>query len=116
MTGLTASRSHTSCGTYCECHLYAPVFRSTATMESVYRLSPGRIAPYRSGEGLPTTKNAVLVLVSIAGVIHTPPPKVWKNELSFARAAFSVSMLRCRSRPVASLVAHEPSCPLSGIV
>ena len=31
--GLTASRSHTSCAMYCECHLYVPLSRSTATIE-----------------------------------------------------------------------------------
>ncbi len=75
--GLTASRSHTSCAMYWKCHLYLPVARSIATIESVYRLSPGRSVPYRSGEGLPATKNTVLVLRSTAGVIHTPPPSVW---------------------------------------
>ena len=62
---------------YWKCHLYVPLSRSIATIELVYRLSPGRIAPYRSGDGLPTTKNTVRVFWSIAGVIHTPPPSVW---------------------------------------
>src|SRR5258708_33071716 len=34
MGGLTASRSHTSGATYCECHLYLPSSRTTATLES----------------------------------------------------------------------------------
>src|SRR5678815_5212950 len=76
ITGLTASRSHTSCAMYCECHLYVPLSRSIATIELVYRLSPGRMAPYRSGDGLPATKNTVRDLRSTAGVIHTPPPSV----------------------------------------
>src|SRR5258708_32287055 len=76
MTGLTGSRSHTWCAMYCECHLYSRVFRLTAIIELVYRLSPGRIAPYRSGDGLPATKKTMRVSRSTAGVIHTPPPRV----------------------------------------
>src|SRR5678815_5772607 len=79
-------------------------------------LSPGRSAPYRSGEGLPTTNQIVLFFRSTAGFIHTPPPSVWKNDESFANCAFSAAMSRCMSRPVASLTAQTPSWPFSGIV
>src|SRR2546430_17362308 len=75
MGGLAASRSQTSWATYWKCHLYFPESRSTATMESVYRLSPGRSDPYRSGDGLQTKKKLVRVFKSTAGDIPMPSNK-----------------------------------------
>src|SRR5438876_6934221 len=59
--GLTASRSHTSCGTSWYPHLNLPLVASIATTDSVQRLSPGRIEPSRSGDGFPIATNNVLL-------------------------------------------------------
>src|SRR5256885_611973 len=56
--GLTASRSHTSCGTSWYPHLNLPLTASIATIDSVQRLSPGRIEPSKSGDGLPIASGA----------------------------------------------------------
>ena len=53
---------------------------------------------------------------STDGFIHTPPPSVWKNDASFASAAFSAAMSRFMLRPVESFTAHTPSWPFSGMV
>ncbi len=41
---------------YWKCALISPVSASTATPESVKRLSPSRTAPSKSGHGLPVPK------------------------------------------------------------
>ena len=50
---------------------------TTSVAAASLAVSPGRIAPNRSGDGLPTTKKMVRVFRSTAGFIHTPPPSVW---------------------------------------
>src|SRR2546426_10615711 len=115
--GLTASRSHTSCGTSWEPHLNSPFVALIATMLSVHKLSPGRIEPSRSGDGLPIATNRVLVSASYAGVIHIEPPPVFQASAYLAESAFSLAMSRFRSSPspvVFDHLPHQPPCCGSG--
>src|SRR2546430_15944615 len=88
MGGLAASRSQTSWATYWKCHLYFPESRSTATMESVYRLSPGRSAPYRFGDGLTTTMKLVRVFKFTAGGLLASTARGGSLFLPFRSRAF----------------------------
>src|SRR6059058_3954634 len=115
--GLTASRSHTSCGTSWYPHLNLPLVASIATIDSVQRLSPGRIEPSRSGDGFPIATNSVLVASSYAGVIHIEPPPVFQASAYLAESAFSLAMSRFRSSPspvVFDHLPHQPPCCGSG--
>src|SRR5213083_3524380 len=115
--GLTASRSHTSCGTSWYPHLNLPLVASMATTDSVQRLSPGRIEPSRSGDGLPIATNSVFVASSYAGVIHIEPPPVFQASAYLAESAFSLAMSRFRSSPspvVFDHLPHQPPCCGSG--
>src|SRR5207302_1868296 len=51
--GCTASQSQTSCGVYWKYHLSLPVLASRAMSQAVYRLSPRRSSPLKSGPALP---------------------------------------------------------------
>src|SRR2546426_463426 len=117
--GLTASRSHTSCGTSWLPHLNSPLVALRATTLSVHRLSPGRIPPSRSGDGLPIATNSVLVASSYAGAIHIEPPPCCQASAYLAESAFSLAISRCRSSPsqvVLDHLPHQPPCCGSGSV
>src|SRR5207248_9961832 len=115
--GLTASRSRTACGTSCYPHLNIALVASIATIVSVQRLTPGRLEPSRSGDGLPIATNTVVVASSYAGVIHIEPPPVFQASAYFAESAFSLAMSRFRSSPspvVFDHLPHQPPCCGSG--
>src|ERR1044071_6585365 len=86
-----------------------------ATTQSVYRLSPGRTLPSRSGDGLPTATKIVLLALSEAGVIHTPPPPVFQASANLALSPFSLVTSRWRSAPSAVLVGQVPNQPLGAL-
>src|SRR5438105_9629312 len=111
--GLTASRSHTSCGTSWYPHLNLPLVASIATTDSVQRLSPGRIEPSRSGDGFPIATNSVFVASSYAGVIHTEPPPVFQASAYLAESARSFAMSRLRSSPSGVVLENGPHQPPS---
>src|SRR5213079_576361 len=94
--GLTASRSHTSCGTSWYPHLNLPLVASMATTDSVQRLSPGRIEPSRSGDGLPIATNSVFQASSY-----------------LAESARSLAMSRFRSSPSGVVLEKGPHQPPS---
>src|SRR6059058_4747195 len=106
--GLTASRSHTSCGTSWKPHLNLPVVASIAAIDSVQRLSPGRIEPSRSGDGLPIATNSVLLASSYAGVIHIEPPPCCQASAYLAESAFSWARSRFRSSPSGVVLEKGP--------
>src|SRR5437879_13354029 len=117
--GLTASRSHTSCGTSWKPHLNLPLVASMAAIDSVQRLSPGRIEPSRSGDGFPIATNNVWLESSYAGVIHIEPPPCCQASAYLAESACSFAMSRCRSSPsgvVLDQAPHQPPLVGSGIV
>src|SRR2546427_4019639 len=90
-----------------------------ATTLSVHRLSPGRIPPSRSGDGLPIATNSVLVASPYAGVIHIEPPPCCQASAYLAESAFSLAISRCRSSPsqvVLDHLPHQPPCTGSGSV
>src|SRR5881392_531242 len=111
--GLTASRSHTSCGTSLYPHLNLPLVASIATTLSLQRLSPGRIEPSRSGDGLPIATYSVLVASSYAGVIHMDAPPVFHASAFLAESAFSLAMSRFKSSPSGVVLDHLPHQPPS---
>ena len=80
-------------------------------MESVYRLSPGRSAPYRSGEGLPTTKKMVRVFKSTAGVIQTPPPSVASNFRPLASWVFAPGQVLGRPHALGASIGNGVEGP-----
>src|SRR2546430_5778760 len=82
-------------------------------MLSVHRLSPGRIEPSRSGDGLPMATNSVLVASSEAGVIHSEPPPVFQASAYLAESAFSFAMSRFRSSPSGVVLDQGPHQPPS---
>ena len=49
----TESKSKSSCGVNWKYHFSLPVSASSATTQSLYRLSPARTSPFQSGPGLP---------------------------------------------------------------
>src|SRR5207302_5177022 len=111
--GLTASRSHTSCGTSWKPHLNLPVVASIAAIDSVQRLSPGRIEPSRSGDGLPVATNSVLPASSYAGGIHIEPPPCRHAPAYVAESAFSGARARLRSSPLGVVLEKGPHQPAS---
>src|SRR3954451_13644495 len=86
-----------------------------ATMASVKRLSPGRMLPSRSGEGLPTVTKRVFDSLSYAGVVQTPPPPVFQASAYFPLSAFSLAMSRCRSAPSGVLGTQVPNQPFGAL-
>src|SRR5436190_18853335 len=86
-----------------------------ATMQSVYRLSPGRTLPSRSGDGLPTVTKIVFDSLSYEGLVHTPPPPVFQASANLALSPFSLATSRCRSAPSAVLGAHVPNHPFGAL-
>src|SRR5437899_9828073 len=82
-------------------------------MLSVHKLSPGRIEPSRSGDGLPIATNRVLVSASYAGVIHIEPPPVFQASAYLAESAFSLAMSRFRSSPSGVVLENGPHQPPS---
>src|SRR5438876_646304 len=110
---LTASRSHTSCGTSWKPHLNLPLVASMAAIDSVQRLSPGRIEPSRSGDGLPIATNSVLLASSYAGVIHIEPPPCCHASAYLAESAFSWARARFRSSPSGVVLEKGPHQPPS---
>src|SRR5690242_15566546 len=64
-----------------------PVDASNATTQSVYRLSPGRCEPSRSGQGFPVVRYIVLRAGSIAGVVQIPPPPCRQDSAYQLRAS-----------------------------
>src|SRR4026209_2741858 len=95
------------------------------TMASVYRLSPGRMLPSRSGEGLPTLTKIALSSLSYAGVVHTPPPPTFQasaylalSAVSLALSAFSwaISGWMSLSSALGAQVPHQPLGALSSNV
>src|SRR5690349_5742995 len=111
--GLVASRSHTSCGTSWYPHLNLPLVASSATIDSVQRLSPGRTEPSRSGDGLPIATYRVFVTSSYAGVIHTEPPPVFQASAYLAESACSFARSRFRSSPSGVALDQGPHQPPS---
>src|SRR5207245_2388956 len=94
-------------------HLNFPLVASIATIDSVHRLSPGRMEPSRSGEGLPIATNSVLLASSYAGVIHTEPPPVFQASAYLAESARSFAMSRFRSSPSGVVLENGPHQPPS---
>src|SRR5690242_14124466 len=84
-----------------------------ATIDSVQRLSPGRMEPSRSGDGLPIATNRVLLASSYAGVIHIEPPPVFQASAYFAESALSLAMSRFRSSPSGVVFENGPHQPPS---
>src|SRR5207247_448635 len=78
-------------------------------MLSVHKLSPGRIEPSRSGDGLPIATNRVFVSASYAGVIHIEPAPGFQASANLAEAALSLVSARMRSVPTWSPGRVEPS-------
>src|SRR5712691_8739802 len=85
-----------------------------ATMQSVYRLSPGRTLPSRSGDGLPTETKMVFKSLSYAGVVQTPPPPVFQLSANLPLSPFSLARSRCRSASSA-FGAQVPNQPLGAL-
>src|SRR5205809_6259966 len=111
--GLTASRSHTSCGTSWKPHLNFPLAASIAAIDSVKRWTPGRIEPSRSGDGLPIATNSVLLASSYAGVIHMEPPPCCHASAYLAESALSLARSRFRSSPSGVVLEKGPHQPPS---
>src|ERR687897_943284 len=82
-------------------------------MELVYRLSPGRTLPSRSGEGLPVVKTTSPRSRSIAGACQTPPPPRSHAFACLALSAFSRAMFRFSRTPKGSVSLHCPHHPPS---
>src|SRR5205085_3993692 len=87
------SQSWTSCGVFWKCHLIVPVFTSSATMESLYRLSPSRPCPVHCGFGCPVPKytrpssGSYEPLSQIGAPWGVAPPHVlYAGSLAFGRA------------------------------
>jgi len=55
-TGLAESKSQMSWWTCWKYHFMCPVFRSSATIDAVYRFLPGRSPPNQSEPALPVEK------------------------------------------------------------
>src|SRR5678815_834999 len=83
-----------------------------ATIDSVHKLSPGRTAPSRSGEGLPILMYIIFVAGSYAGVIHMDPPPCIHASAYFAESAFSLAMSRFRFVPSGVVFDQWPNHPL----
>src|SRR5437763_14397205 len=76
---ITLSMSQMLWCTDWKCHLYAPVFRSIATIELENRLSPGRSEPSCDDlqpRALPNVQYTDFSTGSIAGWIHGEAPPV----------------------------------------
>src|SRR5207253_8407773 len=82
-------------------------------IDSVQRLSPGRIEPSRSGDGLPIATNSVLLASSYAGVIHIEPPPCCHASAYLAESAFSWARARFRSSPSGVVLEKGPHQPPS---
>src|SRR5947207_698521 len=80
-------------------------------MLSVQRLSPGRIEPSRSGDGLPIATNSVLVASSYAGVIHIEPPPVFQASAYLAESAFSLAVVASSATRLSSSVPRNTDPP-----
>src|SRR5512133_3692166 len=74
--------------------------------------------PSRSGDGLPTARKMLLLSLSYAGVIHTPPPPVFQASAYLALSAFSFVTSRWRSASSAfgAQVPNQPFGALSSKV
>src|SRR5437868_2362873 len=71
----------------CRHHLSCPVFRSTATRESVRGFVPGRSCEKYSGVAEPVPKKTVLVSGSaVTGVQTAPPPTMRLCERQLCRS------------------------------
>src|SRR5512132_3333284 len=57
----------------------------------------------------------VLLALSYAGVIHTPPPPVFQASAYLALSPFSLVTSRCRSAPSGVLVGQVPNQPLGAL-
>src|SRR5262245_11405950 len=74
--GDTSSQSNDSFGVYCMWLLIFPVATSSATVDAMYRLAPGRWSPIH-GPPLPVPQNDVFVSGSYSPVTHTDAPPVF---------------------------------------